>query len=580
MRALRLALFACALPFSVHATTVTILHNSDGESRLLAPEGGEGRGSFAAFLATLRAARAVGEAQSDAVITVSSGDNFLAGPAFQASLESGAPGNRRFFDTEALSLIGYDAIALGNHDLDFGPELLAEFMPRVTGADGAPVPYLSANLAFAPASPLAPLVEAGQLRAATVVSKGEVEIGVVGGITEDLFRISSPGDTTILEPLVASMQAEIDAFSETGVDKIVVISHAQSLRADLETIIPELTGVDVYVAGGGGELLTAAARVDAENTDVFGQERFGAYPQLAADAEGRPVVVVTTPGEYRYVGMLTVRFDDAGEVEAAVGGTLVADPERFGVAADAAALTAEVRAAFDDFARQTIGVSEVPLNGVRGDVRTRATNLGALVADALAAAARMAFAERIDDPLVAFQNGGGIRNNSVMLQGATASAPLPFTALQAFEAVPFPNFVALVEDLGGAELKAILEHAVRDVEQGRGQFLQVAGLRFAFDPSRPAGERVVEVTLDDGTAVVNDGAVVGDVVVDVATIDFLARGGDGFEVFAGRDFVRGTLSQQQALARFIGEDLGGRIPAERYGEDRTARIDRHETAAN
>lgn len=554
------------------ATTVTFLHNNDGESRLLSPEGAEGRGSLEAFVATLRAARTLAEAQSDAVLTLSSGDNFLAGPVFQASLASGPEGERRFFDVEALRLVGYDAIALGNHDFDFGPALLAEFIPQVTDAAGAPVPYLAANLAFGDASPLAPLVAAGQVRASTVIERGDVRIGVVGGVTEGLARISTPGADTEILPLAASMQAEIDRLTDEGIDKIVVVSHAQSIATDIETIIPALTGVDVYIAGGGDELLTAASKVDADGEDVFGQARFGDYPQMATDADGRPVVVVTTPGEYRYVGMLTVRFDEAGAVVAATGGTLVADPARFGTAADAQGLTAEVQKAYDSFAATEIGLSEVPLNGVRADVRGKQTNLGSLIADALAADARLAFADRIDHPLVAFQNGGGIRNNTLMLEAASADAPATFTELQAFEAVPFPNFTALVEDVDGAALKAILEHAVAAVETVRGQFLQVSGLGFAFDPARPAGERVLEVMLDDGTPVVVDGAVVEGVLVDVATVDFLARGGDGFDTFAERTFVRGTNSQQQALARFVREDLDGRIPADAYPLGSTDRI--------
>ncbi len=559
-------------PLPAAATTLTILHNNDGESRLLAPADAAGRGSLQAFLATLRAARTVAEGHADAVLADSSADNNHAGPIYQASLDSVAR-NGTFFDSEALSLVGYDAVALGNHDFDFGPEILAEFMPTVIGADGEPVPYLSANLAFAETSPLAPHVASGQLRQSVVVERGDVRVGVVGGITDDLPRISTPGAGTEVSPLAASMQAEIDRLSADGVDKIVVISHAQSIMADLEAIIPTLRGVDVYVAGGGDELLTSTGRVDADGNDLFGQTRFGDYPQMAVDADGRPVVVVTTPGEYRYVGMLTVRFDDEGEVVGATGGTLVADPARFGAAEDAESLAAEVEKAVDAFAAREIGVSEVPLNGLRGDVRTRQTNLGSLVADALAAEARRAFADRIDDPLVAFQNGGGIRNNSIMLTAAAPTSPVAFTELQAFEAVPFPNFVALIEDLNASALKATLEHAVSAVEQTRGQFLQVAGLRFAFDPARPAGDRVMEATLADGTALVRDGEVVGDARVDVATVDFLAGGGDGFDTFADRMISRGTVSQQQALARFVREDLAGRIAAADYGEASAARIE-------
>ncbi len=55
---------------------------------------------------------------------ISSGDNFLAGPEFTVGVENGIP----FYDTIAMELIGYDAVALGNHDFDFGPGVLADFL--------------------------------------------------------------------------------------------------------------------------------------------------------------------------------------------------------------------------------------------------------------------------------------------------------------------------------------------------------------------------------------------------------------------------------------------------------------------
>jgi 5'-nucleotidase / UDP-sugar diphosphatase len=72
------------------------------------------------------------------VVMLSSGDNFLAGAEFTASLEKGVP----FYDSIAMSLIGYDAIAIGNHEFDFGPDVLADFIRGFSPA----VPFLSANI--------------------------------------------------------------------------------------------------------------------------------------------------------------------------------------------------------------------------------------------------------------------------------------------------------------------------------------------------------------------------------------------------------------------------------------------------
>src|SRR3546814_4635254 len=80
-----------------------------------------------------------------------------------------------------------------------------------------------------------------------------------------------------------------------------------------------------------------------------------------------------------------------------------------------------------------------------------------------------------------------------------------------------------------ATLLEILENAVSNVENVDGRFAQIAGFEFTYDPDRPAGDRVREVTLDDGTDLVTAGAVVpGAPTIDVATINFLAAGGDGY----------------------------------------------------
>ncbi|MFL7867330.1 MAG: bifunctional metallophosphatase/5'-nucleotidase, partial [Anaerolineales bacterium] len=103
--------------------TLTLLHNNDGESQVVnAGSDLEDFGGAARFKAVVDNLRgAVTPSASEGVLMISSGDNFLAGPEFTASLNNGVP----FYDTIAMELIGYDAVALGNHDFDFGPDVLA-----------------------------------------------------------------------------------------------------------------------------------------------------------------------------------------------------------------------------------------------------------------------------------------------------------------------------------------------------------------------------------------------------------------------------------------------------------------------
>src|SRR5690606_2087550 len=152
-------------------------------------------------------------------------------------------------------------------------------------------------------------------------------------------------------------------------------------------------------------------------------------------------------------------------------------------------------------------------------------------------------------PQIALQNGGGIRNDAVIPAG-------DLTRADAFEILPFDNFVAVVEDVPAATLLAILENAVSNVENVDGRFAQIAGFTFTYDPDAPSGRRVRDVTLDDATPLVVAGVVVpGAPTVDVATINFLAAGGDGYAF--DLPFQSLGVSYREALESFASGNVGG-----------------------
>ena len=528
----------------IQAFTLSVFHNNDGESALL-PRNLDGAtdlngdiGGAARFVSLVDTLRS--NATTDATITLSSGDNFLAGTAFNASIEDGT-----FYDATVLNAIGYDAIALGNHDFDFGTDVLADFISSPEWSNL--VPYLSANLDFDGVPALQNLVEQGRIAASTVVEKAGEQIGVVGATTPELRSISSPGDVEIEQDVAGEVQAEIDDLLDQGVDKIILISHLQSVENDLE-LIPQLSGVDIAIAGGGDELLA-----NPDNALLPGDESTPeqSYPLTVTNAEGLTVPVVTTAGQYGYVGQLEVEFDEAGNVTGFDGGPqrvfapdgIESDPQ---VQAQAIEPVAESIAALEENA---IATSEVPLNGEREAVRTEETNFGNLIADALlATGTALAPTFGLPIPDVALQNGGGIRNDSTF-------APGEFTELNTFDALPFPNFVAVVPNVAASQFKEILENAVSQIEEVGGSFAQIAGFEFAYDPDASIGTRVRMVVLNDGTVIVEDGEVVaGAPDITISTIDFLAQGGDDYP-FGEADFTSLGVSYQQALENFV-SDLG------------------------
>ena len=530
---------------------LTILHNNDGESKLLPDDGSDpGVARFVSVMKQLQAA-----ASGNGVVTLTSGDNFLASQEFGVSLVREGP----LYDSIALSGV-YDAMALGNHDFDMGPEVTARF---VTGFDPA-IPFLSANLDFSAEPQLQALVDAGLIAGSTVIETGGERIGVIGAVTPTLANISSPRNVAV-SPVLPAVQAEADALAAQGVNKIILVSHLQDVAEEIE-LVASLSGVDVVIAGGGDDLLR-----NEGDTCLPDEDAVAPYPIMVEDSTGTMVPVVTAPGGYRCIGELNVSFDDGGNVVATegrsvgVGFDIEPDPD---VQAN---VIEPLSGAVSRISSEAIGTSEVELDGRKPMIRTVATNEGNLMADALRATA-INLADDFGSPVpdVGIQNGGGIRNDSVIPPG-------DITVGTTWDIAPFSNFV-VVGEVPRNVFHVLLEQALDRLPSAGGQFAQVSGFTLTYDPSAPAretardgdcslvgnpGGRVREVVLDDGTVIVSDGQVVpGDPVV-LATIDFLVGGGDCYPL-TDIEFTKLGVSYQQALANYISMDLGGKITAEDY----------------
>ena len=574
---------------------LTILHNNDGESQVINVGGGledfGGAARFKTVVDNLKWEATHGpwtqRGAKRGVVMLSSGDNFIAGPEFNASLVNGVP----FYDTIAMELIGYDAVALGNHDFDFGPDVLADFLDGYT----VPPPYVAANLDFTGEPRLQAYVDAGVISPATVIKERGELIGVIGLDTPNLPFISSPRNVVVSDDLVNIVQGQVDMLEEQGVDKIILAGHLQNIDNDKE-LVAELDGVDVVIAGGGDELLA-----NPGDLLIPGDEGavFGAYPQTAADVDGTEVPIVTTSGEYRYVGQLVVGFDKNGEVvtveedrsgpvRVATGtcndtfcpDAVVPDPTMQALVVD------PVEAYLAELGNLVIGTSEVDLDGLRSSVRSMESNEGNLIADSQRwQAEQLAPSFGVPVPDVGLQNGGGIRNNTIIPAG-------PITELDTFGMAPFPNFVSVVPNIPRDQFKEILENAVACTQPndfavnplcGSGRFAQVSGVSFEWTASGTGmiidvdgnvvtpGTRVLDVVLDDGTVIVAGGVVVPGPDVTIATADFLARGGDQYP-FRGAPFTTVGVTYQQALSNFIQNGLGGLISTVDYPEGGEGRI--------
>jgi hypothetical protein len=231
-----------------------------------------------------------------------------------------------------------------------------------------------------------------------------------------------------------------------------------------------------------------------------------------------------------------------------------------------------------NLAQNIIATTEVTLDGVKNNVRTIETNEGDLVADAtLWQATQLAPAFGVNLPDVAFQNGGGIRNNTLINAGSN------ITELTTFDILPFANFVAIIENVSPSQFKEVLENAVSRVEFVDGRFAQIAGFEFTWDPAgtrqiitdglvTTPGTRIIEAKLANGTMIIANGSVVpGAPAINIATIDFLAKGGDQYPL-TNLDFTTLGVTYQQALYNYITSSKAAVITAVDYPEGGNARV--------
>ncbi len=512
---------------------------------------------------------------------LSSGDNYVPGPRYFAAGDAandtvlGVAGNGRG-DIALLNAMGFQASALGNHELDRGTGAFAATIGSDTRDGktypGARFPYLSSNLEFAGDNNLRDLVVpdgqeavlvASSLAKSAVITVDGQRIGVVGATTPNLARITGIGGITVqpavgtdIDGLAAIIQQAVDTLVSQGINKVILLAHMQQIAIE-QALATKLVDVDIIVAGGSNTLLA-----DENDRLRDSDEAADTYPLRFESPKGEPLLLVNTEGDYKYLGRLVVAFDAQGVVlpetiDPFVSGVYATDTQ--GAQAFAgrpipavSRIVTSLRGVLQARDGNIVGKTSVYLAGRRGAVRTQETNLGNLTADANLWVARQVDAE----VAVSLKNGGGIRGeigSVVQPPGTTDPAdvvflPPPANPVIGKEAgdvsqfdvegtLRFNNGLVIVP-LTARQLAAIMEHAVGFDGVGHvtvGRFPQIAGMRFSFDPAAPPGQRVRSLAIVDDSGSVTDrvierGVVVGDPDrrIKMVTLNFLANGGDGY----------------------------------------------------
>jgi len=594
---------------------IELLHFTDQEAGIAALDDAP---RLSAVLNALQAEDIGNDGEPDTTFILSSGDLFIPGTFFSAS--EVVYGTAGIADIEINNQLGVQAVAFGNHEFDQGPEFVADLISgeaegEILGSDfdGTAFPYLSGNLDFEASEAFGDdlIVDGGAapqgntVTSSVVLEQNGERIGVVGATPPTLPAIASPGDVGVspqpfdstptdaqLDALAAVIQEDVDALLAANPDlnKVVLLAHMQQISIEFE-LAERLENVDIIIAGGSNtRLVDDTDRLRPGDTDQ------GEYPSIFEGADGNPVAVINTDGNYKYVGRLVAEFTEDGvlipeSIDPTVSGAYATDDQ--GVAdlgaeglvdPEVQQIVDEIRAQIEASESNVFGVTDVFLDGRRSEVRTEETNLGNLTADANLAIANEIASERgIEPVLVSIKNAGGIR--APIGQALVPAGGTDEVVTEPPEGIPgvkpeggisqndiettlaFNNGLTLIT-LTAAELKAVLEHGVAVAPEQAGQFPQIAGLRFSFDPDAPEGSKIQNAVIVDESGetverIVSDGAIDEDApgLVRVVTLNFLAEprfdedgnytgGGDGYPFpNTNTDPEAGALGDPDVVAR-------------------------------
>jgi 2',3'-cyclic-nucleotide 2'-phosphodiesterase (5'-nucleotidase family) len=414
-----------------------------------------------------------------------------AGDAISPSLMSGLDQGAHMIDL--LNGIGLDAFVPGNHEFDFGPDVFRARMAE------AKFPVLAGNLAGEDGAPI-PNVTADRL-----VELGGIRVGLAGFTAEDSVTRSSPGDLKFTPTLDGSLTATA-ALRKAGADLVVQVVHAPR-NVDMELV--REGSADIILSGDDHDLL-----VSYDGRTAFAEAMQDGWYVVAVDVD---VDVSDKDGKRRVSWWPNFRVIDTATVEP--------DPD---MAARVAAYEAKLSEQLDRPLTKTATLLDSRNAAVRGGEAT----IGNLFADALRASMGAD---------IALVNGGGFRGNRSYEPGTQ------LTRRDVLRELPFGNKAYLLE-LSGAQLRSVLEQAFAKAERLTGAFPQVSGLTIRADVTRPAGDRVVSVS-------VNGKPLDAAATYTLATNDFLARGGDGYEALKQtRQLVGAT--DAKLLAELIMARLG------------------------
>lgn len=485
-------------------------------------------------------------------------------------------------DADAMNTVCFDSFTLGNHEFDSKDAGLKKFIDFLdAGKCAEPTKILSANVTFGASSPL---YQTKRVEKSHIFERGGEKFAVIGlTVAKKTKNSSQPNADTLFSDEIETAQKEIDRLKASGVNKIILQTHA---GYDLEKKLAQsLTDVDVVIGGDSHTLLGPESLIKYELTPE------GPYPTQLKNKDG-DLVCVAQAWQYSYiVGELNVQFDPAGKVTSCKGTPhlLIDDQFKRGTVEVSAiektnilkqfkvdqvpftvvkrlTLTDQVLAPYKAqkkaFAEKIVGQATDNLCSRRvpgtqrdtgrsslGDVcnqnehvNQHGGDIQQIVAEAFLQQGKAYF-----DADLSFQNGGGVRVDI---------AKGDVTVNNIYTVLPFKNTLVRL-DMTGAEVKATLEDAMNGVlaEGNSGSYPYTGGLTWNVDFNKAYGQRISQLKVRNASGGYD--ALDPAKTYKVITIDFLANGSDYYTAMknvtgerredVGLDYAEAFLTYVQSL---------------------------------
>ncbi|HFI0141842.1 TPA: cell surface ecto-5'-nucleotidase Nt5e [Streptococcus suis] len=482
-----------------------IIHTNDVHGRILEEKGVIGDAKAAAVIEEERS-------KVENTIVVDAGDAFQGLP-----ISNSTKGEDR---ANIMNQVGYDAMAVGNHEFDFGMDQAIKYKETLN------FPLLSANTY---------VNGARVFEASTIVDKTPTVVGdefVVIGVT-------TPETATKTHP--KNIEGVTFADPITEVNKVIDEVEARALadnRVYNNYIILAHLGVDATtpVEWRGSTLAEALS----QNSKLAGKRVIvidGHSHTVQSATYGDNVTYNQTGSYLNNIGKVTLKSEQLlGEA------SLISAADTASVTPDAliTELVNEIKVKYEaENAQVVIENNPIELNGERSNVRVRETNLGNAVTDAIYAYGQTGFSNKTS---LAVTNGGGLR--------ATIAKDQPVTKGDIIAVLPFGNIISQItvtgqqiQDMFTKSLssalqtdketgKFILDENGAPLFEASGGFLQISGATVFYDPTLPVKERVLLIgILNPETGEYDDLDL--EKTYYLATNDFLAAGGDGYTMLGG-----------------------------------------------